>query len=123
MGIAPESEDVVHQQFLNKIQMKNTRYEGSLPWKETHPTLPDNYSLSCTRLGSLIRCLRKTPEVLCKYDKGIKDQEQKGIIETIDSEAAVKVHYFPIKRSYKQTSRRPSCVSCTMPLPRKMALH
>ncbi len=50
IGIVPESDDSVHQQFLENIKMKDGRYEVSLPWKDKHPTLPDNHSLTCTRL-------------------------------------------------------------------------
>ena len=51
LGIGPENEDVVHQQFLNKIQIKNARYE--VEGNTSH--LASQYSLSCVALGSLIR--------------------------------------------------------------------
>ena len=108
LGIAPESEDAVYQQFLKTVHMRNARYEVPLPWKEMHPALPDNFSLSYTRLNSLVRRLRKTPDVLREYDKVIKDQEQKGIVETVNSEAVAKVHYLPhreVVRSDKQTTK------------------
>ena len=59
--MVPASEDAVYEQFLSKVRMKNGRYEVSLPWKENHPALPDNYSLNYSRLASLITRLRKTP--------------------------------------------------------------
>ena len=93
LGIAPESIDAVYQQFLKTVHMRNARYEVSLPWKEMHPALPDN---------------RKTPDVLQEYDKVIKDQEWKGIVETVDSEVAAKVHYLlhrEVVRSDKQTTK------------------
>lgn len=67
-GVVLESENVVYEQFLNKIQMKDARYEGSLRWKEMHPALPDNYSLSYSRLASVIRRLRKTSDFPREYD-------------------------------------------------------
>lgn len=108
LGIAPESEDPVYQQFLNKVDMRNAQYEVSLLWKEMHPALPDSYSFSYTHLSSLVRHLRKTPDVLGEYDKVIKDQEWKGIVETVDSEATTNVHYLPhreVARSDKQTTK------------------
>lgn len=75
--------------------MKNGRYEVSLPWKENHPALPDNYSLSYSRLASLITCLRKTPEVLREYDNVIREQEFTGVIENVGEESTGKVHYLP----------------------------
>jgi hypothetical protein len=109
IGIVPESEDAVHQQFLNEIQMKDGRYEVSLPWKDGHPTLPDNYNLSCTRLGSTLRRLRRTPEILREYDRVIRDQEKKGIIEAVNPTlTSNKIHYLPhreIIRTDKQTTK------------------
>ena len=90
LGIIPESEDAVYERFLNRVQMKETRYEVSLPWKEMHPALPDNYSLA-----SLIERLRKSPEVLREYDRVIKDQQSKAIVETVSSDDATHVHYLP----------------------------
>lgn len=108
LGIALESEDAVSQQFLKTVHMRNARYEVSLPWKEMHLALPDNFSLSYTRLNSLFRRLRKQPDVVREFDKVIKDRECKGIVETVGSEAAAKVHYLPYRevvRSDKQTTK------------------
>ena len=108
LGVMPESEDEVYKQFLNKVQMKEGRYEVSLPWKNMHPALPDNYSLSYSRLASLITRLRKTPAVLSEYDSVIRDQESKGIIENVGVEPPGKVHYLPhreVVRSDKQTTK------------------
>ncbi|XP_067036295.1 uncharacterized protein [Acropora muricata] len=95
LGIIPESEDAVYESFLNWIQMKDARYEVSLPWKEMHPALPDNYSLSYSRLAWLIGRLRKSPEVLREYDRVIKDRQSRGIVETVSSDDATHVHYLP----------------------------
>ena len=109
IGIVPESEDVVHQQFLNEIQMKDGRYEVSLPWKDGHPTLPDNYRLTCIRLGSTLRRLQRTPEILREYDKVIRDQEERGIIEAVNPALTTdNIHYLPhreIIRTDKQTTK------------------
>ncbi len=34
------------ENFDDSITFQDGRYEVCLPWKETHPTLPDNYELS-----------------------------------------------------------------------------
>lgn len=75
--------------------MKEGHYEVSLPWKNMHPALPDNYSLSYSCLASLITRLRKTPAVLREYDSVIRDQESTGIIENVGVEPPGKVHYLP----------------------------
>jgi len=105
LGIIPESEDAFYEKFLNQVQMKDARYEVSLPWNEMHPALPDNYSLSYSRWASLIGRLRKTPDV---YDRVIKDQQSRGIVETVSSDNATNVHYLAhreVVRSDKQTSK------------------
>ena len=95
LGIISESEDAVYEKFLKQVQKKDARYEVSLPWKEMHPALPDSYSLSYSCLALLIGCLRKSPEVLCEYIRVIKDQQSRGIVETVSSDDATHVHYLP----------------------------
>ena len=107
LEIIHESEDAVYESFLNWVQMKDARYEVSLPWKEMHPALPDNYSLSYSRLAWLIGRLRKSTEVLREYDRVIKDQQSRGIVETVSTEDATHVRYLPHRevQSYKQTTK------------------
>ena len=89
--------------------MKDGRYEMSLPWKDGHLTLPDNYSLTCIRLGSTLRRLKRTPEILREYDKVIRDQEERGIIEAVNAALTTdNIHYLPhreIIRTDKQTTK------------------
>jgi len=69
-----------------------------LPFKESHPIVPDNYQLSKTRLESLLRRLKSKPEVLEHYDEVIQEQLEKSIIEPANMEqrkAVGKVHYLP----------------------------
>lgn len=59
-------------------------------------------------MASLLRRLRKTPKVLHEYDKVVKEQESKGIIESFSVEAAEKIHYFPygeVMRSDQQSTK------------------
>ena len=42
------------ENFDESIVFKDGRYDVCLPWKETHPTLPDNYQLSKKRLFGLL---------------------------------------------------------------------
>ena len=51
----------------------------SLPWREHHDTLPNNYELCVGRLKST----RKNPPLLDKYHKVIQDQIDAGIIEEV----------------------------------------
>ena len=57
-------QDVVHQQFQEGIKFENGRYEVRLPWKEPHPTLPDNYDLCLETLKGQVARLQKDPEQL-----------------------------------------------------------
>ena len=69
----------------------------SLPWKEFHEPLPDNYQLSLKRLQGLLCRLRQDPAILKEYDRTIKDQLEKGIIETVQvgEPTSDRVHYLP----------------------------
>ena len=46
LGIQMPTKDPVSDQFASTIQMKEGRYEVSLPWQEYHNPRPDNYQLS-----------------------------------------------------------------------------
>ena len=86
----------VYEEFLEKLSYKGDHYEVNLPWKATHPPLPDNYELSRQRLSSLLGRLRKEPEVLKEYDSVIRDQIQRGIVEVVERDAnpgSHEVHY------------------------------
>ena len=90
--------DSVLEEFTQTVQFKNGRYEVSLPWKNLHPTLPDNYQLSKRRLEGLVKHLRLDPEVLREYDSIINSQRNHGIVEEINLQeepASGQKHYLP----------------------------
>ena len=91
-------EPTVYEKFIEDITHNGERYEVKLPFKESHPILPDNYQLSKTRLESLLRRLKSKPEDLKHYDEVIQEQLGKSIIEPVNIEeqqAVGKVHYLP----------------------------
>ena len=110
LGIQPQ-EASVYEKFTNTISHKGGRYEVRLPWKHSHPLLPDNHKSSLQRFHSLYDRLKQTPEILEEYDNVIKDQLQKGIVERVDEAEpgeVGKVHYLPhhvVIRRDKETTR------------------
>ena len=103
-------EETVHDRFVDTITFSDGRYQVSLPWKEFHSPLPDNYQLSLSRLWGLLRRLKQNPTILQEYDHVIKDQLEKGIIEPVPEDAARpdRIHYLPhhaVIRSDKSTTR------------------
>lgn len=97
LGIEEVSNDPVCDRFTSTLQVRNGRYEVSLPWRDYHDDLPDNYDLSRRRLHGLLKRLQQNPAVLREYDSIICDQFEKGIVEPVgDSELAPDVtHYLP----------------------------
>ena len=101
----------IHEEFLEKLTHRGNHYQVNLPWKATHPPLPDNYELSHRRLSSLLSRLRKEPNVLKEYDNVIKEQIDRGIVEVVDEEArpeSNRIHYIPhhaVIRRDKSTTR------------------
>ena len=86
------------ENFDENIIFKDGRYQVCLPWKETHPALPDNYQLSKKRLLGLLHRLKQRPSTLRDYDATIKEQLSKGIVEQVDkSEPSVlgATYYIP----------------------------
>lgn len=73
----------MYDEFANTIAFRDGRYMVSLPWKEFHGPLPDNYQLSHNRLQGLLRRLKQTPSILREYDDIIRDQLDKGIVEPV----------------------------------------
>ena len=61
LGILKD-ETSVYSIFTQQIALKEGRYEVHLPWKESHPMLPDNYRLCRKRLEGLLKRLRQSQE-------------------------------------------------------------
>ena len=76
----------MYETFVENIKHDGTRYEVNLPWKPSHPMLPDNFALSLGRLRSLTKRLQNNPNVFDNYNQIIVEQEQSGIIERVDIE-------------------------------------
>ena len=105
------NEASVHDKFLDTIHKRDSRYEVSLPWKERHPLLPDNYEVAVSRLNSVLKHLKKDPELLAEYNRIIEEQSSKGIISEVDPNAEItfgRLHYLPhhpVIRKDKQTTK------------------
>ena len=100
----------VYEKFTQQISLKQGRYEVHLPWKESHPPLPDNYELCRKRLDGLLKRLRQNPERLLQYDAVIRDQLRQGVVEVVanPTQCEGRVHYLPhhaVVRQDKQTTR------------------
>lgn len=85
LGIKPDQPSV-YEKFIKDITHNEERYEVNLPFKESHPLLPDNYQLSKLRLESLVWWLKSNLEFLKHYDEVIQEQLEKNIIEPVNME-------------------------------------
>ena len=65
--------------------------------KEDHSTLPDNFHLSKCRLKSLLQPLKSKMPILEEYDKVIRDQEARSMVENVsDGDSDIgRMHYLP----------------------------
>ena len=110
IGVSPH-EGTVHDKFLDTIRACDGRYEVSLPWKEQHALLPDNYALAVSRLVSVLKRLRGNPKLFAEYNRIIEEQSLQGIISDVDPHEPVQVgrlHYLPhhpVVREDKQTTK------------------
>ena len=100
-----------YTEFEKEIRFENGSYEVSLPWKDPHLILSDNYQLCVKRLHGLLQRLRQNPSTLQRYDSVIKEQIEQGIVEVVpdpDSMQVDKVRAedprYPLERG-----RRPFC--------------
>ena len=82
-----------------------------LPWKETHPQLPDNLEFSCRRLENLFSQLWRNPDLLSEYDSVIQNKLCQGIVAIVKelfSDITKRIHYHPhhaVIRRDKQTTK------------------
>ena len=90
-------DDLAIQNFHDTVRKTNGRYEVTWPWKEENPQLPDNYQLAVGRLNSLLKRIQGNPELIQRYDRIIKDQLKKEIIEEVNdvTEEGCKKRYVP----------------------------
>ena len=72
IGVSPH-EGTVHDRFLDTIRWCDGRYEDSLPWKEQHALLLDNYALAFLRLASVLKRLRGNPNLFAEYSRIIDE--------------------------------------------------
>ena len=89
--------DSVHDEFLRNLKFENKRNPVSLPFQRHHDVLPDNFDLCVNRLDSLLKRLKKKPELFEEYDRLIKGQVKKNIVEkfipTLNNPDTGKIHY------------------------------
>ena len=107
-GIRGKKDSNLHD-FQDSIYLNNEgRYEATLPLKESHETLPDNYSLCEKRLLKLYRNFKNDTILLKNFDAIFVKQRGAGIIENIGStRTLVDCHYrahHPFFREDKKTS-------------------
>ena len=110
-NIGCDRDIAIEDEFEAEIKFENGRYEVKMPFKDEHPTLPDNYSLSKMRLNYLIKGLKNNPSLAVEYQKVIDSQLESGVIEKVDENEVVevgKVCYLPHKaviRENKETTK------------------
>lgn len=101
----------VSEQFKSTIRFVDGRYEVCLPWKDPDVSLADNYDLCLKRLRSLLRRLRKEPEMLRRYEAILMEQLEDGIIEEVEEVSMADgqhVNYLPhhaVVRHDKETTK------------------
>lgn len=84
------------RKFHDTLKFENGRYQVTWPWKEEFPELPVNRELAIGRLKSIVSKLKNKPEFLQKYDSILKDQLERGVIETVNGvESGAMLHYLP----------------------------
>ena len=92
-----EREASVYDKFSSDIRFTGERYQVKLPFKDSHPMLPDNYTAASRRLTTTIKKLKDQPEILKQYDHVIREQLQSGVVELPQDQIPQpgSVHYLP----------------------------
>ena len=105
----PDNNVLLQQYMKSHITIRSdSAYSLCFPWREDHPLLPYNYFICSKRTRSLAHRLSKTPELLKTYGTIIKDKEQRGFIERIESSSHThNVHYIPHHPVRKDSATTP----------------
>ena len=80
-----------HDKFLDPIRWCDGRYEVSQLWKELLALLLDNYALAASRLASVPKRLRGSPELFAEYSRIIDEQSSQEITSDVDIKAPVQI--------------------------------
>ena len=113
IGATPQEKkehDEAVMDHCKRLVKKDASYYIAWSWKDENCKLPENYELSVGRLKSLQKRLKDDPELLRKYDKVIKNQLAKVVIEVVDDQKQQgnKQHYIPyhaVIKSEKDTKK------------------
>ncbi|XP_006825701.1 uncharacterized protein LOC102808861, partial [Saccoglossus kowalevskii] len=87
------------------LRVDQGKYVARLPWKEDHPPLPTNYSVTVNRTRNMIR--RLTPDVIKKYDDIIAEQRRRDFIEEVNEDDTSIGHYLPHRAIKKDSATTP----------------
>ena len=95
IGILPDEKDFT-EEFREKIQFVDDRYEVELPFKDNVSSLANNYITAENRLKSLWRKFGKDSELYHDYKQIIYEQENLEIIEKLsETSQGDGLHYLP----------------------------
>jgi uncharacterized protein YoxC len=101
----PGSQENVYEEFQEQLtRSPEGWYQTGLPWKASHPPLRSNEVGSLKRLNSLTKRLEKSPDLLEKYDKIIKEQLEDGVVERVTGSAQEKEFYLPHKPVVRESA-------------------
>ena len=105
-----ENEKSMYQELSDEIFInKEGRYEVNLPFKISHPVLPDYFEQCKKRFESKFNQLKNDPELLSKYDETFKEKQKLGIIEQVETPGKNwQTYYLPhhgIVREDKDTTK------------------
>ena len=68
-----ENENSIYENVADEIKLEGNRYRVKSPFKEDHPVIPKNYSLSAKRVKGLKNRLDKDKSLLQKHEDVIKE--------------------------------------------------
>lgn len=71
-----DCETDMYEDCLKTVKLNECRYEVSLPFKQEHPIIPDNYATAHGRLCSLVRRLKSSPDVHHEFLRVIQEVKQ-----------------------------------------------
>ncbi|XP_064465356.1 uncharacterized protein LOC135376833, partial [Ornithodoros turicata] len=94
----------VLEDFIQKVERRNGRYEVALPWKMGLSALEDNYAVAKDRVRRLMKRLQRDNTVL-EYDEAIRSYIKNGHAEEVkEDNGSSLIYYMPHRAVIRNNS-------------------
>ena len=110
LSVMTKEERSIVNRVKESVEFSDGHYQITIPWKENHLHLSNNYKMALQRLQGLEKRLLKSPSTAVAYSQVIKRYLEKGYVRKVDpseEEPAEKWYlpHFPVIKFDRETTK------------------